>query len=425
MQCNRLRSLQFFMISLMLSILMIVAIAIPSASALDCPQTTSTCDDRLAQPVVIFEDDFDQEPLELSATRLTQWTVTQDNIDVIGRSGSEVSYDMYPGNCAYLDLSGSPGLGQISTQDTFTLAPGTYLLSFTLGGTQDNTYSVQLGDLYEETFSVAVGSLNTIERQIEIDETTSAALTFTNEGPNVYGGPVLLKVSLTQITDPTLCVSDRESSVSGFEAEYFNNREVAGPPVLDRVDETIDFRWGNGSPDPSINADDFSARWIGIITPDFSETYTFTTRSDDGIRVWIDDQQVIDNWSIHPPREDQGRLDLVAGQKYQVWVEYYEAGGGATMELYWSSSSQARELVPAVVESDCAPCTPEGMLVTEQAAVFAEEPDLPECVTSDCNCSDFATQEDAQFVLDYFGDDRFRLDADKDGVACASLPRTS
>ncbi|MFO8008656.1 MAG: PA14 domain-containing protein, partial [Candidatus Brocadiia bacterium] len=80
--------------------------------------------------------------------------------------------------------------------------------------------------------------------------------------------------------------------------------------------------------------------------PLYSETYTFTTRSDDGVRLWVNGQSVIDNWTDHGPTYDSGTIALSAGTKYDIQLDYYENGGGAVIELYWSSASQAEEIIP-------------------------------------------------------------------------------
>jgi hypothetical protein len=63
----------------------------------------------------------------------------------------------------------------------------------------------------------------------------------------------------------------------------------------------VDFNWGTGSPDPSIAADNFSARWTGQVQPVSTQAYTFYTVSDDGVRLWVNNQLVIDNWTDHAP----------------------------------------------------------------------------------------------------------------------------
>lgn len=90
----------------------------------------------------------------------------------------------------------------------------------------------------------------------------------------------------------------------------------------------------------------FSVSWTGQVEPLYSETYTFHTFSNDGVRLWINNQPVIDNWTDHSGREDTGQITLKANQKYDLKLDYYQSGGGAAMKLFWSSSSQKKEIIP-------------------------------------------------------------------------------
>src|SRR5690606_19620652 len=88
-------------------------------------------------------------------------------------------------------------------------------------------------------------------------------------------------------------------SGDGLRAEYFNNKDLAGDPVVTRIDPAIDFNWDSGPPADGLGADGFSARWSGQVESAHAAgtlTYTFTTLSNDGIRVWIDGELVIDSW---------------------------------------------------------------------------------------------------------------------------------
>lgn len=130
-----------------------------------------------------------------------------------------------------------------------------------------------------------------------------------------------------------------------FFGEYFNNQNLTSP-VLTRFDQGIDFNWGNGAPDPSIGVDTFSVRWTGPATPAYSEAYTFYTLSDDGIRLWVNNQLLIDRWVDQPPTEVASTpIQLIAGQSYDIRVEYFENGGGAQARLFWSSASQQRSVI--------------------------------------------------------------------------------
>jgi hypothetical protein len=132
----------------------------------------------------------------------------------------------------------------------------------------------------------------------------------------------------------------------GLRADYYDNIDFTGAR-LRRLDPVISFDWGSGAPDPSMGADQFSVRWIGQVQPRFSETYTFYTLSDDGVRLWVNNQLLIDNWTDHAPTENAGFISLQAGSLYDIKMEMYENGGGATASLFWSSPSVPREVIPS------------------------------------------------------------------------------
>ncbi|WP_375772825.1 PA14 domain-containing protein [Archangium gephyra] len=114
-----------------------------------------------------------------------------------------------------------------------------------------------------------------------------------------------------------------------------------------RLDPQVNFDWAGGAPLPSMGADFFSVRWEGTVTPRFSELYTFHTITDDGVRLWVNGQLLIDKWVDQGPTEHTGTITLVAGTPYSLKLEYYERGGGAAALLLWSSSSQWREIIPS------------------------------------------------------------------------------
>ena len=98
---------------------------------------------------------------------------------------------------------------------------------------------------------------------------------------------------------------------------------TSGATVL-RVDPTIDFDWGLGSPADGLGATNFSAAWEGVLEAQFNEPYTFHLISDDGSRLWLDGQKLIDTWSDHAALEATARMNLQAGHHYLVRVEYYQ-----------------------------------------------------------------------------------------------------
>lgn len=119
--------------------------------------------------------------------------------------------------------------------------------------------------------------------------------------------------------------------------EYFNNVSLSGSPTLDRNEPSVDFAWGWGSPDWRIPSDYFSARWTTTAQFDTGRTYTFSAWSDDGVRVWVDGELVIDAWYDHSPRSFSGDRWLAAGD-HQIRVEYYERAGTAEIEVRWDNA---------------------------------------------------------------------------------------
>jgi len=127
---------------------------------------------------------------------------------------------------------------------------------------------------------------------------------------------------------------------AGLTAEYFNNTTLSGQPVITRTDATVDFDWGNNSPDNLINNDVFSVRWSGEVQPLVSDNYIFRTNSDDGVRLWVNGALVINNWNDYPATYNySASIALVAGQKYTIILEYYENAGQAIAQLEWNRSS--------------------------------------------------------------------------------------
>lgn len=135
-------------------------------------------------------------------------------------------------------------------------------------------------------------------------------------------------------------------SGTGLKGEYFDNADLTNLK-LTRTDVTVDFNWGSSSPDPTIGPDTFSVRWTGYVEPLYSETYTFKTYSDDGDRLWVNGQQLIDDWKTQRGKKtSEGTITLTAGQKYEIRLEFMEQSGGAFCHLYWLSASQAEQVIP-------------------------------------------------------------------------------
>jgi LysM repeat protein len=116
-------------------------------------------------------------------------------------------------------------------------------------------------------------------------------------------------------------------------AEFFNNKTLEGAPAVTRYDGAIGFDWGGKSPDPGIWWDGFSARWTRTIELK-TDHYRFCTMADDGSRIWVDNQLVLDHWHANNGVAYCGTYWASTG-KHTVRVEYYEDGGQALIYMWW------------------------------------------------------------------------------------------
>ncbi len=122
-----------------------------------------------------------------------------------------------------------------------------------------------------------------------------------------------------------------------WRAEYFANAGLYGAPALTRNDLSIDFDWGRGGPAPGIPGDNFSARWTRTL--DFAEgTFRFHALVDDGLRLFVDDVLVLNDWRDGSLREVNADVYLTSGL-HRLRVEYYERSGDAHSQLWWERTA--------------------------------------------------------------------------------------
>ncbi|WP_040405870.1 alpha-L-fucosidase [Amycolatopsis nigrescens] len=133
----------------------------------------------------------------------------------------------------------------------------------------------------------------------------------------------------------------------GLTAQFWANPDFTGQPVVTRTDPGVNYNWKfTGSPAASVPAEGFSSRWTGRVVPRETGEYTFTTVSDDTVRLWVDGRLVVDNTVPHGPAVDKGAIRLTAGRHYSIRLEQVERGGEASMKLLWSSPNTPQEIVP-------------------------------------------------------------------------------
>jgi uncharacterized repeat protein (TIGR03806 family) len=119
----------------------------------------------------------------------------------------------------------------------------------------------------------------------------------------------------------------------------FTNAGFNTPPTLTRVDPTINFNWSTTPPATNLALTNYVVRWTGSVEPQFNETYTFYTTTDDGTRLWVNGQLLVNEWVDQSATTWSGTINLLAQERYTIEMDYYQNGGNAVAQLAWSSPS--------------------------------------------------------------------------------------
>lgn len=144
-------------------------------------------------------------------------------------------------------------------------------------------------------------------------------------------------------------VNELSREGTGINKQFFDGVEglqSGDLPACVELGGIVDYAWQQGSPDDEVLGDSFSARMTGYMEGKFTEEVTLEFIVDDGIRVWVDDKQIIDSWEPHSDAVVEGTFDMVAGKMHKLVIEYNDLGGGATCIMRWKSPSQELQVVP-------------------------------------------------------------------------------
>lgn len=140
-----------------------------------------------------------------------------------------------------------------------------------------------------------------------------------------------------------------KKNYDGFKAEYYANSTLSGLPVKTKIDPKIDFDWGDNAPH-GLDPDNFSVRWTATLHAPYSGWYTIGENCDDGVRLYIDDQLIIDAWKpVNSLFIKHGRVYLEKGKAHTIKVEYAERGGRALAKIGWDGDAFAG--IPLAVET--------------------------------------------------------------------------
>lgn len=131
------------------------------------------------------------------------------------------------------------------------------------------------------------------------------------------------------------------STTPGLMAYYYNNLTLSGDPILQRADPVVSFDWGEGAPGAGVNVDQISGRWTGFFYPEVSGMHYFRTISDDGVRLWLADALVINQWVDQSSVAHTTTLNptLTVGEPLPIRLEWYENAGYGVIRLQYRTST--------------------------------------------------------------------------------------
>ncbi|WP_442485392.1 PA14 domain-containing protein [Aeoliella sp. SH292] len=174
---------------------------------------------------------------------------------------------------------------------------------------------------------------------VEVDETFVVTLVNASGGAEISTATAAGVILNDDVTTP--------ATEPGLKGEYFNSTSLTNLATT-RVDQSINFTsgWNSTPPGTTVTGDaNYSIRWTGQVETPTAGNWTFFTTSNDGVRLWIDDQLVIDNWTTHIATENSGTLNLSAGW-HSIRMEYFQQGGAAVATLSFQGPDQAKAIVP-------------------------------------------------------------------------------
>ena len=165
------------------------------------------------------------------------------------------------------------------------------------------------------------------------------------------GGQDPLKLN-GRAPETALPFGDREYLTECYNANPTGGSDSAALWILDKGIARPVAALGDAGSWPLISGllrgtDNYSVRWTGQVKPPASGAYTFSTLSDDGVRLWVNAKPLVNDWTGHGPTEDAGTITLQAGRRYDITMEYYQGSGGATARLSWAGPGMPKAIIPA------------------------------------------------------------------------------
>lgn len=217
------------------------------------------------------------------------------------------------------------------------------------------------------TISVAAGTYQNPVQVSLTDTDPTAVIHYTVDGtvPTIdsptYGGPITISTATvlkaraysptklpSAIASADYLINPVIGTGNGLAGYFYNGiQDPAGTATARRRAPVINFSWNGASPITGVDGTNWAGMWTGKIQAESTGLYRFTTNSDDGVRVWINNVLVIDNYTYHGPTLDSGTIALTAGVKVPIVIKYFQGSGTSVLQMYWSATGIPQQIVPS------------------------------------------------------------------------------
>jgi len=171
------------------------------------------------------------------------------------------------------------------------------------------------------------------------------------------GGTKTASIAVTHTGDntPINVAVNAEAVAGGLKGEYFDAINLTGLKTT-RIDPVIDFNWTTAPPGTAITPDsNYSERWTGSVYIPTAGTWQFSTQSNDGVRLWINNSQIINNWTQHAVTTNTGSVTVAQPGWYPLKLEHYQQNGVAVIQLSYAGPNQPKVVIPATAFSSDVP----------------------------------------------------------------------
>lgn len=283
-------------------------------------------------------------------TNTVEWSVTTAN--TVNFTGSLVKVT-YTGTTA-VTTNIRANIGAVSGQTPLTINPAT-VDSIVIGGA--SSISLAVGDHYSlQSYALmSDGGITPITLLTQWSSGDNNVLGVSNSEENrgqvfakALGSSVVTASYQGKTATKTIGVSGTTIIIeegSGLKADYYNGTNF-NTFVGSRIDKNVNFDWAAGNA-PLGTGNSFSVKWSGKYKAVSTETLYFCTDSDDGVRFTFDGVLVVNNWTNHSTaRNCSGAISVVAGQKYDILLEFYENSGSAVIKLYSGPATGTQSVIP-------------------------------------------------------------------------------